>query len=1753
MKHKKRLVVAAALALCIGVAPLAACGHTHTGGTATCMQKAVCAECGKPYGELAAHSYVTDERQASCTVNGYRTQTCSVCHDVQSTTTPAKGHSYGEPVTHAATCTEDGYTTVTCGACNDFMMSALPASGHNYDKKEESVTCTEDGAATYTCKSCGNEYTEITVKSTGHVTKTNAVWTVKNSTPDADDPCNVHVVEATQCANCSEEITREFNVHKAVYTATVQSAASCTQKGEIRYDCSCGNEAYSYTAEIPVNANAHTWSASAKANATHECNGCGATKTEVEKTGTTATISAEELQGENVAIAMTDTQTTLQPDAALAAKMGGAEVKAETTAADSLNIGNDLKERIGDSPVYDFGMTKDGNAVAFDGGKMTVTVPYELQPGEDPTAITVLYIDGEGAAHEIDAVYVDGNAVFEAEHFSYYTVVRLTPAERCAKLGSHDYKDTVVGETCSTDGYTLRNCRRCGDHTTVAGNKATGHNYNEKKVAPTCTEKGYSIYTCSHCNARYISNYVEVADHDYTENVVAPTCTAKGYTEHVCADCGKQYKDNYTAAILHQFANGVCSVCGVQEIPAADNFYFNLIESIDLNAGIYLDMNDVTIEYTVTEYGDSADGPNFGTKADGQAEYSRYAKVELGLYRFTFRIDENDNLEAKGEGKATLTSTNRYKNDEAATINEEQAIKLIIKDGKVYTFNQWDRSGDDADGGYSYDVQKLDDNITAQFKAIYETFYTKELETVITAMQGQKNSPVNAAIAKAVEYLFVKTETDGGYTFTLETDRGKELITILTTESFDVVFDRVFGEGAYTKSYNWVYALPDKTVGELRTEILGWMLKTGVSAKDLYAAINSIVNATMPEGGEPFDVDAFLTAKSETKVIDLLQGETEMTAEQLKTMIASYGEMLTDENLPVADLVAQLAHLPVEGSVADLVAPFEPVINSLSAALKSGLRLTFSTDKSGTFLGFKADFTNFEFALDKSVLGNQDVHVKLNGCLNVIPGGDFYSDVNTVVTKLNNALETLNIGEDRHIAMEDSAYTDGFTMKNVGEYIYLIPDFNQDHVQDDYSITEGTYQGAPCIIATVNTHDSTYKFHKDYLSVIEHCTPWEEYTMRGGRSYGTTYKVYCSSADDMEVLGWEYDEITEERIEGGGNSYYTFDLYYNSVTDEFTGVPQHNYELIDFRAAECHKGGEGFEKYRCTVCGDTYTQMLWEPHTTETSYRLKGKTCEEGVIEEAICTVCHEVAYTHEIEGVWENGEHRTFRNETPIEDVHCGHLELVEQKCLCGQYTEDIYVWGKCEFDRITYDACSENDRVCEHGYHNHSVHVYRCAVTQCAYTYTVESYLEPTQTECVYTYHKIITLEDGSEHSLAEENYESHDSHYVNSKEGEYDVEKEICRYCDKVFWMRTTGYTDITVGSETFTVETYYYYTYEDGSGHGYEREYQENDPCHFVEYGLENGQRVDDGVPGTDHRSASTTREDTEGDILTVTRFCQCCNETVEVERYQIFNVTFADGATRQLSRLISYFDDENNGYIREYNDDCSYLECYVENGNASDKVSKGVQHAAYIDTNNEAEYAAPTCTQFGHYVIHCAACRDEEYVYLREREHSYVPTDDGTDYYCEICGMHNQTSADGPVSLESSVAEATVTVGYNNRYNRENVTIEIYVNNNKENMQRLSIDYAVETRYATDPRLMYYDELREYGIYDYESYGECGVITIDKAVLLAALNELIASGVEVKDVSVSVTVSGKQMPEDDYNDFIEQSVTFTMEELSGAQA
>ena len=253
----------------------------HTGGTATCKDKAVCTRCGVAYGNLnksnhAGGTEVKNAKEATCTTAGYTGDTyCKGCGAKISTgtTIPAKGHSYGAwTVTKAATCTEKGSERRDCANCDHFENREVDALGHDYKSVVTAPTCTEKGYTTYTCTRCGDSYADTYVEALGHDYKTvitpptctedgyttHTCTRCNDSYVDTEVPAlghtwdegvvtlepteetdGIRIYTCTVCGENKEEIIPSLK-HTHEYTAAV-TEPTCTEKGYTTHTCRCGD------------------------------------------------------------------------------------------------------------------------------------------------------------------------------------------------------------------------------------------------------------------------------------------------------------------------------------------------------------------------------------------------------------------------------------------------------------------------------------------------------------------------------------------------------------------------------------------------------------------------------------------------------------------------------------------------------------------------------------------------------------------------------------------------------------------------------------------------------------------------------------------------------------------------------------------------------------------------------------------------------------------------------------------------------------------------------------------------------------------------------------------------------------------------------------------------------------------------------------------------------------------------------------------------------------------------------------------------------------------------------------------------------------------------------------------------------------------------------------------------------------------------------------------------------------------------
>ena len=148
--------------------------------------------------------------EPTCGTAGSKEITCSRCDFKDTKEIPATGnHAYGDwVIVKEATCTEEGLRTQTCANCGDVKKEVLPKVDHTWNEGEVSKqpTCTEAGERTFTCTVCGDTKTEV-ITATGHAWSD---WEVK--TPAT---CETEGQEERHCTNegCTEV---EFKVIPAL-------------------------------------------------------------------------------------------------------------------------------------------------------------------------------------------------------------------------------------------------------------------------------------------------------------------------------------------------------------------------------------------------------------------------------------------------------------------------------------------------------------------------------------------------------------------------------------------------------------------------------------------------------------------------------------------------------------------------------------------------------------------------------------------------------------------------------------------------------------------------------------------------------------------------------------------------------------------------------------------------------------------------------------------------------------------------------------------------------------------------------------------------------------------------------------------------------------------------------------------------------------------------------------------------------------------------------------------------------------------------------------------------------------------------------------------------------------------------------------------------------------------------------------------------------------------------------------------------
>ena len=256
---------------------VSATGHQHTEirnkKEATCKETGYsgdtwCKDCrkkilsGQTIAKTENHSWDAGKvtTKATCTEEGEKTFTCSICGDEKTEKISATGHQHTEIRNKKeATCKETGYSGDTwCKDCGKKILSGqaiAKTEDHSWNQGEitKEPTCKEEGEKTFTCSICGN-------------TKTEKVSTTDHQHMEIRNQKNPTCKEAgysgdTYCADCGVKISSGKTIAKTKNHnwdgGVITTEPTCTERGEKTFTCTiCGN-----TNTKKVNATGHSYGA----------------------------------------------------------------------------------------------------------------------------------------------------------------------------------------------------------------------------------------------------------------------------------------------------------------------------------------------------------------------------------------------------------------------------------------------------------------------------------------------------------------------------------------------------------------------------------------------------------------------------------------------------------------------------------------------------------------------------------------------------------------------------------------------------------------------------------------------------------------------------------------------------------------------------------------------------------------------------------------------------------------------------------------------------------------------------------------------------------------------------------------------------------------------------------------------------------------------------------------------------------------------------------------------------------------------------------------------------------------------------------------------------------------------------------------------------------------------------------------------------------------------------------------------------
>lgn len=436
----------------------------HSGGTATCQNKAVCSTCNKPYGDLGSHVPAsTWSKDASGHWHACQTPNCNeqlafaahtpgpaatedapqLCTVCSYELAPALEHTHvwgawisNGDGTHTRTCAKDGSHTETnacsggiatcqnsaiCSVCNT-AYGAKDMTNHTGGTEVrgsvEATTSTEGYTGDTYCKGCNTKLADgktIPKKDSGSSGGSSSGGT-SGGTGNGSSGGNTTPSTSVTVPVSGEEKTIRVDSTVSSTTATIEDIDLSKLNTVIGNDVKTGVVTIDFsvlekqidTVKLPANVIKRI--ADAVKNPSNDAESLSIVLTD----GTSIEFDEKALSKKTAQTNQTDITISIKrtTDSALSALQ---------------------QQAVGSRPAWDIKLTSGGKNISDMGGVITLHTPYELRSGEQSNGIVVYYVDENGNRESCETSYdpVKKLISWKTSHLSVYMIGydenRVTP------------------------------------------------------------------------------------------------------------------------------------------------------------------------------------------------------------------------------------------------------------------------------------------------------------------------------------------------------------------------------------------------------------------------------------------------------------------------------------------------------------------------------------------------------------------------------------------------------------------------------------------------------------------------------------------------------------------------------------------------------------------------------------------------------------------------------------------------------------------------------------------------------------------------------------------------------------------------------------------------------------------------------------------------------------------------------------------------------------------------------------------------------------------------------------------------------------------------------------------------------------------------------------------------------------------------------------------------------------------------------